>query len=840
MFLLEEKENANIFRDLVRKMFYVGTFNLDLLVDDWKNFSRSLFHQYAETEVIGGRPTISRTNIYKRLLGVSTFKNLDSSFRSFQILGHLLSTRQFPFMGKRCEEKSLKRFEEVVTSLHEVKASHLSRMGEAAFYIGRKCRLYHVPHNVGHFSINSSGDYEFSTSEGGNALGVRTLMIEVLGRRSDVVEEMTPWGYVQHNTDLEIWRYLYRETPILEGSFLEPLTSGFPKEQPGRLRGLDEVIGRQLMYAAWKKSVRVPTVRCSTVAEMGNKARIVTVGPAWLQILQAPLAHTLKHMMWNHPSVFSSFHRQDQAWMAVIMISKSKLTNFDEVLSSDLKDATNAQGVTLTRHLVRQFLRGYGLRPNPYVDFVIDLIGPREIVLPTGRRILSRRGIMMGEPMAKPCLTLLNLCVEYCAWRKYKVKYDRANLHRRLFHIGGDDHLVIGPRPYLNYMTKFHLLSGSQIEGGVHGTSRIAVRYVERVLFIGNFSKRKPHDPKNYPESMIVETIKVRILERGYLLPIIKDNKNVAIGKSSTISACLKWMPKHPLWPEWHKQMIRGLFVSRMGSWLPNLRKHPKCFNSIMLPKFFGGYGLAMSDLEEYTAYTKASRPLQWIIAAVCDDHPQWREGIRELSRLNRNLSKRGDTKCLKFEQDIIEQLMMVLNDRLSWKQLEEKFPSPHGPRGTVAEAQRAGYMSIRRFADEATRGVIFQNLVSEPHKISNFNTQPYRKTMGIVWEKLEALGIDKCSRILDSDEYRSTKTKVNVDFYFNTQEITCADIGFWDPDNPETETWEFIDVSFEKLYTMNLPTLRIPDRFLFHSKNEELYYGESPELDTVPTEPET
>nr|DAZ89878.1 TPA_asm: RNA-dependent RNA polymerase [Matryoshka RNA virus 3] len=830
IFNIENVENWGILKDLCRKVFQVGITNLDLLVDSWKEWTRWLFHQHAKTDVIGELVKPAKNNIYVRLNKLSQIQELKDDFFSFQKLSHIISTRQFPYMGKRREEKSLKRFEEVVTSIHNVSDLHHCEMASAAFYIGRYCRRYPRYRNASHFSINSSGDFHFTIGEGGNAVATRTLAIQVLNRRPTEEVEDTPWGILHHNQNMEIWRYLFRPEPITEGEFLKPMVSGFPKEQPHRYYGLDEHFGKQLLYAAWKVKESIPKVRVSTVPEMGNKARIVTIGPAWLQIIQAPLAHQLKVMVFNHPSTFSSFHRQDQAWMGATMLARSKVKEFHHVLSSDLKDATNAQSISLTKSILLSFMKGYGLPITPYIMTVMDLIGPREIIFPDGHSCTSRRGIMMGEPMAKPSLTLLNLCIDFCAWRKYKIFKDRKNLQRRCFHIAGDDHLAAGPKEYLDLLTQYHLRSGSQIEGGVHGTSQIAVRYVERVLYVRNFNGRKVHDEQHYEQSMIVDGIKVRVLERGHLTTLLKDNKNVAIGKSNWLATTLKWKPKHKYWPNWHLFMIRDLFIRRMGTFLPNARKRPRSFNGILLPRQLGGYGLAINYDEEHIALTCCSPPIRWVVNAFRENHPKWREGVKALKRLNTNLAKRGDPQSIKFEQDIIEQLQMVYpeGERLSWEQIMEKFPSFHGARGTIHKALLGGYCSLTHFAEMCTRGVTFQNLLTDPKKISIFNTQSYSKTMSQLYVDLAKLGLDSCGDdVPDFQTYLKIRDKLNPDWFFPFREETTADIGYWDPDNPDAETWEFIDTTYEKLYTMKLPTLTLPDTFLYQARKEYHYTAE-------------
>jgi hypothetical protein len=257
------------------------------------------------------------------------------------------------------------------------------------------------------------------------------------------------------------------------------------------------------MYGAWKEYHPCPTLRAEVVPEMGNKARLGTMSPYWVNALQAPLSHVLIDMIKYHPSVFSSFHRQDQAFEAVKGLCKLKakaLGDSEYVLSSDLKDATNAQVWDLTIAMIRAFMEGAGLIKNAsYMELVLSTIGPRIVEFKDGETIVSSTGIMMGEAIAKPSLTLLNLCIEELSFLEYTNSLDLLTSEEpspyrewRFLHIGGDDHLARGPLKYLERITNNHLLAGSHITPGQHGYSRIVVKYTERLINLQNLVHGKP------------------------------------------------------------------------------------------------------------------------------------------------------------------------------------------------------------------------------------------------------------------------------------------------------------------------------------------------------------
>jgi len=170
------------------------------------------------------------------------------------------------------------------------------------------------------------------------------------------------------------------------------------------------------------------------------------------------------------------------------------------VLSSDLKDATNAQQWELTKSILRAYIEGAKLSFRPdYVDLVLNTIGQRLVLFPDETSVLSKVGIMMGEAIAKPSLTLLNLSIEelsfleHCGAEEMLSSNDPAPYRDwRFLHIGGDDHLAKGPISYLNQITHNHGLAGSHISPGQHGYSRRCVKYTERLLNLENLKYKQP------------------------------------------------------------------------------------------------------------------------------------------------------------------------------------------------------------------------------------------------------------------------------------------------------------------------------------------------------------
>jgi len=826
---LQNSQELRTVRNTVRAVFYVGTSNPVLLVDQWKEWGNFLFHTLAATETIGSLVVPAPWNIFRRLNRIPYIRRIyegDRSMLAMQHVSHLVSSRQMPYMGIRTELKARAKFKEVLTSDYQPPIELGFKLQMAARRIGGICRSIRSNVNPGasHISVTNSGEFSYPIAKGGQAKAVMEAMKRILLMvPSEDRREDTPFGLAEHWRGIPLWKTLFRKIPIPpDQEFLQEWY--FVKDQPGRFRGLDEATGQQILYVAWKESTPTIVLRTNVVPEMGNKARHITLSDYWLNVLQAPLAHLLIDAMMYHPSVFSSFHRQDQAWEAVKAMCNLKelsLPPGHAVLSSDLKDATNAQQWGITKAILHGFAEGYRLLSNPrYFNLILDQIGPRFILFPDDTSVESKVGIMMGEAIAKPSLTLLNLAIEELTFLEF-VKATKIlgtsepAPHRpwRFIHIGGDDHLVMGPIPYLRRLTDNHLKAGSHIDPGKHGFSRICVRYVERLINLTNLPHKQPFHSEDYEKSIIVDSVKVRLLERGQSTMIKKDNKNVAIGKSEQLGGCLQWLPNDSrFWTQSKKASIRSLFVERMGPLLPRETENPRAFAAIHLPSKIGGYGLGLKSELGYWLEL-APDPHKWLISQAMEGKDV-RELLRTFRRLNTNTSVRGVEKILDYQQAIIQHLREYpqLLGALSWKELREKFPSEtNNARKTIALAADKGYLSIEEFAERVTRGNLFQELLMGKEAPKAFNTRKYTETYRYVWSVCEREGMPDVvsTPTLDSRTIARAIDDMVPQWWFDINQITTFDVGTGDDD------YDFRDGTYDSMFTEGLPVLWIPPRIL-------------------------
>lgn len=868
---IKDSADRRLILKVLRKIISLGAFNLPLLAEYWKEYGNYVFHTMARTKLIGGELELSRLNIFKHLNALSFIKPVlqgRHNHRDMQNIAHFMSSRQMPYMGLATELKARETFKEVLQSDYRPPKWLVKKMNHVAFRIGRMCRkLSPGPIHPGvlHFSVTSAGEYEHTTRKGAHAKAV----MDAFKRHLDVIPESTfmedtPFGKVSHIKGIPLWKTAYRPYP-LETKLSFGDSYKLVEGQPDRVAGLDNYAGIQIMYAAWKDMDQTPLVRAEVVPEMGNKARHVTVSAYWLGVLQAPLAHALVEALKWHPSCFSSFHREDQAWEAARSLCRvdRPLSKDEWILSSDLKDATNAQQWDLTISMLRGFMLGYGLNVfSPYASLALGTIGPRLVTFHDDTSVLSNVGIMMGEPLAKPSLTLLNLCIEELAFLeythrswliKYINRYDRPDPYRdwRCFHVGGDDHLARGPLPYLERITELHRLCGSHISPGKHGYSRVCVKYTERVLNLENLGKGKnPINETDNSQSLIVDSIKVRLLERGLSTERKKDNKNVAIGKSKQLGGVLAWLPKDPYYyPIGKVVSIRKLFIKRMGNLLPRESQHPRAFANIHLPMELGGYGLGFPD--EWPEFLlKSPEPTRYLIvkAQTFGGYQDMSKDIRIFAKLNHNTSVRGLSSMTDYIELSLEreaarpferdptgfgmrkvtypnELSSDLYKRTRWYATWNDVCTSYeqegdSPRHVVDRAARAGWISQSEYVNRCSRGILFQTLLLGKEKLSLYNTTPWVKTYhDHIWKWYESEGgpqwdlsiLEGLSPFLLKRMIRSLRGM----WYVNTDAEAKVTIVSDAVDDYGEPIGTIVPGHRLKLETQGLPNLQVDDSFL-------------------------
>jgi len=349
-----------------------------------------------------------------------------------------------------------------------------------------------------------------------------------------------------------------------------------------------------------------------------------------------------------------------------------------------------------------------------------------------------KRGLLMGEAMAKPFLTLLNLAVEelsffdYCKEDIMTYAIDEPSPYRgwRAFHIGGDDHLAHGPKGYLSLITENHIKSGSIISPDKHAVSRLMVKYCERTIFIpylenvvGN--KLKELVWKNPELLPITDTVKVRLLEKGDSIQTQKDDKNVVFGKAHQLMRNLLYQDKK------FSQIVVNLFDCRMGWLLPPKSTRHKLWCLSRLPPSCGGLDLGSKE-DIYELVNKSP----WVIRCFIAKAIAGGEDISTEKGLLLRLHTRNTFRGSKYAKQLVTYLrenieldeLPSLCERLSYWDVRKLYPDVSDERDRIEQASRDGIYDSKTYCETLARSAVFREALVGPHgkEIGTFSTVPY------------------------------------------------------------------------------------------------------------------
>jgi hypothetical protein len=747
-----------VIRHLVRMILTIGPYGIGTIVMYWKEFTNFLYNRFADFQPALPLPS-SKNFFYWALwthpsvlamrLGGNMNKLLCEQF------AHLSSTRHFGTGDRHAAKKSLEGFFKAINTPYHVDIDVLNRLHTLAQRVGEKCVfLAKDSPTRPHISLSCAGSYYETVKDGGRGKEIRDSVTEILKYRPTENESIqTPFGEVHCPKGESRWRYwgrpeVYTAYPDID--FGEVITEEVFAEQNLYYQGFDEFIGNQILICAylsfkeWEVTGLGIPCRVLTVPEPGYKARIVTTGPYWLNVLQQSIAHPLKTILGGHPSARSSLLKTDQAWQSLYLMSGKSYPQGSSCLSSDLKEATDYIPKVVGIQLLSGFIQGVGLKSNLVQDCLNLLRMDRTFISPIGISDSQVRGIMMGEPLTKAILTILNLVVEEDAMRRYlNIKPEVCHYESppwRTYHVGGDDHLAIGPVSYLNHITDSHLRAGSQISAGKHGISNRVVRYCEKVIEVSKifsgFDVRKINDStEHYEQSPFVDSVKVRLLSPLTRATDVSSDRNVAIGKGLSLGRTLKWLNPDHFSPKWVR-MVRDRFFERMGSLLPD--RTSGVYWQLMLPSYWGGLDLYMKG-ELPRLYTKVPELTLSVMDSYIRDEKNSHHDVKLLRKLLTNYSYRGfrlnetEVEAMNSHLEmIIKQLPTAL-----WWEIRQMF-DPEGQlsaKDISSAAHADGWRGEEDVIDELMRPILFKEILLGREKPSAYNTQKLKMRYAKLWD---------------------------------------------------------------------------------------------------------
>jgi len=408
----------------------------------------------------------------------------------------------------------------------------------------------------------------------------------------------------------------------------------------------------------------------------------------------------------------------------------------------------------------------------------------------------------MGEPLAKTILTLLNLSMEEIAIREYLHCDFKTPIQVpwRCFSIAGDDHIAVGPRAYLEGITRAHIRAGSIISPDKHGFSSKAVRYCEKILKVSNF-KNPDWTPKSINDSLevhdrspFVDSIKVRLLS-----PCSKNNesfndRNTAVGKASSLGRTLRWIPNE-FYSYKLKRLIRDRFFQRMGPLLPP--NTSGVYWHLLLPDSIGGLGLWLEEdipiLTNKLPDPTKSYLIDLVAGRASDQDTTYFKGFTH------NVSYRG-YELLESEISLVREFLITeliammpgypmhearimagISDNLSLKQVKNRL------KGLT-------WLTEEEVYDSLLRPFLFKQILSGEAKVSAFNTESFKSRYSKLWDIYF-----KGSPVLDEETLRKAMKLSKTTLFYNFSEKMATPI-----------RGEILDVNLIEEMTLGLPDLQI------------------------------
>jgi len=742
---------------LVKKIMITGSYGLRDIMSMWKDFVNYILITASESET-RDRPQINANNVFRRLLALERIQRvLTGNYDKHDLegLAHLSSTRQLPAADRKACSRAMQVFRSTVTEAYGPDDSILTDLYEAARLIGRRCRKAGPgPEGAAHISMSSAGSFFRTTKEGGRAQEIIETCKPILSYRplaDEIIE--TPMGRMFCPKGEPRFRHWCRESVLTEHPDLT-----FGDLSPEILRsarvyyiGLDEAIGSQLIVCAflsykeevWAnegKSNGIP-VRVLAVPEPGFKARIVTTGPYWVNILQQATAHVTRAFLASHPSAECGLMRVDQAWQYLYLIAKAKdFPKGSKCLSSDLKEATDAIPKEVAKQLLLGFRDGLGIL-SPLYDIATEILCSNRLIVCKDEVYTASRGVLMGEPLTKTVLTLLNLSCEEIAIRKFlKVDYRHpVQVPWRAFAVGGDDHIAVGPVEYLNEITRTHLRAGSKISPTKHSVSSRFVRYCEKLLevskmFNGVNPKAINDSYSGYESSPFVDSVKVRLLSPCSTNIEIVSDRNVAIGKAKQLGRTLRWLNNTSFPTKWVK-MVRDRFFQRMGPFMPE--NTSGVFWHVLLPEYLGGTGLWLEqDLQDLVL--KLPAPSRLLVKEFAEGSAD-PETLELFKGFLSNNSYRGyslDSSEKAVLEDIIKEYVLPMVPSMTWAEAK-LLVDTNGVSDAVISSRlsRKKIMGREDLIDRLLKPFLFKEIFTGKATRQAFNTQNLKVRYANLWD---------------------------------------------------------------------------------------------------------
>jgi hypothetical protein len=689
-------------------------------------------------------------------------------------LAMLVSTRGLPAAGRFTEVKSVRKHYVNLTQTTEISDERYAYLYGLATRIGRKIRRTSyegvaLRDDPGHVSISTSATFAVSRKEGGKSWDVSTSFSHWVQKVP--IEDRTwylPTGHaIEERAGIAKWRTIRcpgfpePEEPVW-ATWLEEYSlwdSPLPTHA-----GLNAHTGLMFLACAFETAEflsgedfspstdRLPFVRVAGVSEPGNKFRIITAGEWQYSVILQPYAHWMLAELKNHPPCQQGLGGALQGFEWVKAAGKKPFGSDADcwLLSSDLSEATDHCSHKVAAAAMRGLLEGLGIRNN-YFDLAVSLQTCGRIAYYEGYTDIvpafaeTTRGVLMGDPGTKVVLTMFNLLAEEEAIDRYFSGDIPRRIPWRHFACAGDDHLAVGPKPYLEMITSSHRMNLMEVNESQNFISKTLAKYCEEFIYMDN--EVRPLGVNmfrvSYNEHSHVDAFKVRLLSRAVKGADARLDKNPAIGKGSQLAKYGQWAP--PGFEQTFRSVIPWYFHRRMFTLLEG--------SSVLrfLPCAAGGLGHGCGDftMEQWCEVLKECSPMHiraLIRLSKRDFDPHMTNALRALSS-----SKWRRGVDLSFPEELFRCLGLLAEARgvNLWKiddilLMEDIDISRMRYVDKVKLVQKKGYRSMKRLVQDYLRPKMFEELFTTPEPKKEFRTIPLPLKRQQMDEQLKSHGLSE------------------------------------------------------------------------------------------------
>jgi len=506
--------------------------------------------------------------------------------------------------------------------------------------------LVHLPPSFSMSRVDES--FQIARMNLENYIGRRVK--ESTGVFDSIGNEVCATRYV----DEPIWRVAYLAEPIEAESFNEPLpmvdSSG---DTVLDLRaGVDSRFGMllflwsEVQFRKWTSCGSQPLpVDPVPISEPGVKARIATKSLIWINLYLSPASHLIKDVMLGIPGCRVGLQGADHAWNFEASFGRhaSSWKEIEAISTSDLTAATDWLEHDMAKAGMKAFLDGR-LPEHPamaYLHSAIDLVcSPRLLVAkpscfnsgkagirnkkvyrkyndsvpltvdPMGdcgtdsttyKGFVTRRAVLMGEPLTKMILSLMSIAAERAArasttsLNPTPSEYARSRRKIHQYACAGDDHIGIGAVIYLKQIPRFLEFWSGEISWDKYCISSYGAHYCQDFII-------KPEPGETYalrPVSNLARQGRLVQYPKFKLdhvwLRLFSDRRKVGSAvfeETNPFPGKAKSLTEYMSWTDWDLHFKLNLVLLQklgLGRWFPaEYLKDPRSW----VPQSFGGRGL--------------------------------------------------------------------------------------------------------------------------------------------------------------------------------------------------------------------------------------------------------